>query len=87
MSRENIVEALTKCYPSVNPDIEYFNAADSLLGEFSLYRIIQSEQRTMTNVRSQWDVTYWVPDDNGRKVIRYLRDSNKSTQCFPKIVS
>ncbi len=73
MSRTNVVEALTKLFPSENPGIEYFDIADLLLEELSLLQIIRSEQRRMTNVRSQWDETFWVLTENGRKVVRYLK--------------
>ncbi len=73
MSRNNLVEALTKDYPSENPGKEYFEIADLILEELDLLQIIRSEQRRDTNIRSQWDATYWVLTDNGRKVVRYLK--------------
>jgi site-specific recombinase XerD len=73
ISRTDVVEALTKLFPSDNPGIEYFDATDSLLGELSLFQIIRSEQRRMSNVRVQWDETFWVLTDIGKKVVRYLR--------------
>ena len=79
MSQADFVEMLAKCYPSVNPGIEYFEVADSLLEELGLLKIIRSEQRRMSNVRTQWDMTYWMLTDNGRKVVRRLKVDNNST--------
>jgi hypothetical protein len=49
MSRADFVETLTKCYPSVNSGIEYFEVVDSLLEELGLLKIIRSEQRLERN--------------------------------------
>ncbi|MFC2035535.1 tyrosine-type recombinase/integrase [Chloroflexota bacterium] len=78
MSRTDVVEALTKCFPSENPGVEYFDVTDSLLEELNLLQIIRSEQRRMANVRSQWDTTFLVLTDGGKRVVRYLRADDHS---------
>ncbi len=70
--RNNFAEELTKSYPSENPGNEYFEIADMLIEKLALFEIIRSEQRRETNVRTQWDVTYWILTNYGRKVVRFL---------------